>query len=388
MPAKADLSHEEIRRYSRHLVMPEIGMMGQCKLKAASVLIVGLGGLGSPLAMYLAASGIGRLALIDYDAVDFSNLQRQVIYGTRDVGRAKLESARERIHDLNPNVQVDTYDTLLTSENALDILAPYDVIADGTDNFPARYLLNDACVLLGKPNVYGSVFRLEGQTTVFDAKKGPCYRCLFPEPPPPDLISSCAEGGVLGVLPGVIGTIQATEVLKLILGVGESLIGRLLVYNALTMQVDFVTLRKNPNCPVCGPNPTITGLIDYERFCGAPFCDSRSALVTMDVPAITPSALKARLDRGEEVTLLDVRESIEREIANIPHATHHIPRGEILGRLGELDTAHDIVVYCRTGAHSAEVVRLLREHGFARALNLAGGINAWAREVDPAVPEY
>jgi molybdopterin/thiamine biosynthesis adenylyltransferase/rhodanese-related sulfurtransferase len=381
------LTHEEIRRYSRHLIMPQVGMAGQRRLKAASVLIVGLGGLGSPQAMYLAAAGVGRLGLVDYDTVSFSNLQRQVIHGTGGVGRPKLESAAERIRDLNPNVRIDTYPVLLTSENALDILAPYDVIVDGTDNFPTRYLLNDACVLLGKPNVYGSIFRFDGQAAVFHASEGPCYRCLFPQPPPPGLVPSCAEGGVLGVLPGVIGTIQATEAIKLVLGVGETLIGRLLLYDGLAMTFDFVKLRKNPKCPVCGEHPTITELIDYEQFCSVPAHDGLEAIAPA-VPAITPNELKSRLDAGEDVILLDVREPVEWEIADIPAATHHIPRGEILEHLGELDIASDIVVYCRMGIRSAEVVQLLHEHGFTRAVNLTGGINSWAREIDPTMPEY
>jgi adenylyltransferase/sulfurtransferase len=383
-----ELSHEEIRRYSRHLIMPQVGMAGQRKLKAASVLVVGLGGLGSPLAMYLAAAGVGRLGLVDYDTVSRSNLQRQLIHGTGNVGRTKLASATERIRDLNPNVQIDPYALPLTSENALDIFAPYDVIVDGTDNFPTRYLVNDACVLLGKPNVYGSIFRFDGQATIFYAKEGPCYRCLFPEPPPPGLVPSCAEGGVIGVLPGVIGTIQATETIKLVLGIGETLIGRLLLYDALTMSFDFVKLRKNPACPVCGENPTVTELIDYEQFCGMPAHDNLETSAMVAAPAITPAALRDRLNASEDVLLLDVREPVEWEISDMPNATHHIPKGEILERLGELDVARDIVVYCRTGARSAEVVQVLREHGFSRAVNLAGGINAWAREIDPTMPQY
>jgi molybdopterin/thiamine biosynthesis adenylyltransferase/rhodanese-related sulfurtransferase len=388
MKTENTLTHEEIRRYSRHLIMPQVGMAGQRQLKAASVLIVGLGGLGSPQAMYLAAAGVGRLGLVDDDTVALSNLQRQVIHGTGNVGRAKLESAAERLRDLNPNIQIDTYPVRLGSANALDVLAPYDIIVDGTDNFPTRYLLNDACVLLGKPNVYGSVFRFDGQATVFDARGGPCYRCLFPQPPPPGLMPGCAEGGVLGVMPGVIGTIQATEAIKLILGIGETLVGRLLLYDALAMTFDFVKLRKNSNCPVCGEHPTITELIDYEQFCGVPAHDTLEAAAIAAVPAITPLALKRRLDSGEDVIVLDVREPVEWDIADIPQATHHIPRGEILERLVELDAARTIVVYCRMGYRSAEVVQSLREHGFTRAVNLAGGINAWAREVDPRIPEY
>jgi adenylyltransferase/sulfurtransferase len=389
-PEAIELSHEEIKRYSRHLIMPEVGMKGQRKLKAASVLIVGTGGLGSPQAMYLAAAGIGRMGLVDYDVVDFSNLQRQIIHGTRDVGRPKLDSARARVQDINPYVQVDTYNVPLTSENALDILAPYDVIVDGTDNFPTRYLINDACVLLGKPNVYGSIFRFEGQASVFDAKLGPCYRCLFPEPPPPGLVPSCAEGGVLGVLPGTIGAIQTTEAIKLILGVGETLVGRLLLYDALTMSFDFVKLRKNPNCPICSETPTLTELIDYEQFCGMPGHD-RSAFQSDAealAPAISVQDVKTKLDAGEDFILLDVRDPHEWEISDIGAATHHIPKGQVLEHLGELDTAREIVVYCKTGGRSADVVQMLKEHGYARLKNMAGGINAWARQVDPSLPTY
>lgn len=389
-PAAIDLSHEEIKRYSRHLIMPEVGMEGQRKLKAASVLLIGTGGLGSPLAMYLAAAGIGRIGLVDYDVVDESNLQRQVIHGTKDVGRPKLESAKETILDINPNVTVDTYATPLTSDNALEILEPYDIIIDGTDNFPTRYLVNDASVILGKPNVYGSIFRFEGQASVFYAEEGPCYRCLFPEPPPPGLVPSCAEGGVLGVLPGTIGAIQATEAVKLILGTGEPLIGRLLLYDALHMTFDTVKLRKNPDCPVCSENPTQTELIDYEQFCGMPghdhseFFSENEALV----PGITVAEVKAKVDNGEDFLLLDVREPHEWEISDIPVATHHIPRGKILEHLGELDTAHEIVVYCKSGGRSADVIATLRQHGYSRLRNMLGGINAWATKVDPSIPTY
>ncbi len=388
------MSHEEVQRYSRHLIMPEVGMEGQRKLKAASVLLIGAGGLGSPLAMYLAAAGVGRLGLVDYDVVDYTNLQRQVIHGTSDVGRPKLHSARDRILDINPHVQVDTYEVPLTSENALEIFEPYDVIIDGTDNFPTRYLTNDACVLLGKPNVYGSIFRFEGQVSVFYADEGPCYRCLFPEPPPPGLVPSCAEGGVLGVLPGTVGALQATEAIKLILGVGEPLIGRLLLYDALNMEFNEVRLRKNPNCPVCGENPTVTELIDYEMFCGMPAHD-RSLYTTAQnghenvVPAITPTQLAERLEAGEEIFILDVREPHEWEISNLSHlGARLIPQGQVLDRMGELDTARQIVVACRTGARSANVVRLLKQHGFSKLHNLEGGINRWAREVDPEIPVY
>jgi adenylyltransferase/sulfurtransferase len=389
-PEAIDLSHEEIRRYSRHLIMPEVGMRGQRRLKAASVLLIGTGGLGSPLGMYLAAAGVGRIGLVDYDVVDISNLQRQIIHGTKDIGRSKLDSAREHILDINPHVQVETHNVPLTSENALDILASYDVIVDGTDNFPTRYLTNDACVLLGKPNVYGSIFRFEGQASVFDARHGPCYRCLFPEPPPPGLVPSCAEGGVLGVLPGTIGAIQATETIKIILDVGDTLVGRLLLYDALTMTFNFVKLRKNPNCPVCGEHPTLTHLIDYEQFCGVPAHD-RSAFASAAegvVPAISVREVKSKVDAGEDIILLDVREPHEWQISDLSAATHHIPKGQILEHLGELDTAREIVVYCKTGGRSADVTRLLMEHGYARVKNMVGGINAWATQVDPRLPTY
>jgi molybdopterin/thiamine biosynthesis adenylyltransferase/rhodanese-related sulfurtransferase len=392
-PAAVSLSHEEVQRYSRHLIMSEVGMAGQKKLKAASILLVGAGGLGSPVAMYLAAAGIGRLGLVDYDVVDYTNLQRQIIHGTSDVGRPKLESARERIIDINPHVQVDGYEVPLTSANAMAILEPYDIVIDGTDNFPTRYLTNDACVLLGKPNIYGSIFRFEGQASVFYAKEGPCYRCLFPEPPPPGLVPSCAEGGVLGVLPGTIGAIQATEAIKLIIGQGEPLIGRLLLYDALGMTFDEVFLQKNPNCPVCGPNPTITELIDYEQFCGMPAHD-RSLYVTAvendtEVSQITPLQLKKRLDAGEDLQILDVRDPHEWEISNLENlGAFLVPQNEILEHLSELDKTRDIVVMCRSGARSADVIRELQNYGFTRLLNLDGGINEWAREVDQNLPVY
>jgi sulfur-carrier protein adenylyltransferase/sulfurtransferase len=393
--ADVELSHEEVKRYSRHLIMPEVGMDGQKRLKAASILLIGAGGLGSPLAMYLAAAGIGRIGLVDYDVVDYTNLQRQVIHGTKDVGRPKLESAKARIVDINPHVQVDTYEVPLTSENALELFAPYDIIIDGTDNFPTRYLTNDACVLLGKPNVYGSIFRFEGQASVFYAKEGPCYRCLFPEPPPPGLVPSCAEGGVLGVLPGAIGAIQATEAIKLVLGMGESLVGRLLLYDAATMNFDEVRLRKNPNCPLCGENPTVTELIDYEQFCGMPAHDrSEYAAVAANgdetaVAQIGPVDLKARLEAGEDLAILDVREPHEWDIVNLNHlGAFLIPKGEILNRMGELDTAQEMVVYCRSGVRSADVIRQLRQHGFKKLANLDGGINRWATEVEQELPTY
>jgi adenylyltransferase/sulfurtransferase len=343
----------------------------------------------------LAAAGVGRLGLVDYDVVSYSNLQRQVIHGTSDVGRLKLESAKARINDINPFVEVDTYEVPLTSENALQIFEPYDIIIDGTDNFPTRYLTNDACVLLGKPNVYGSIFRFEGQASVFYAQEGPCYRCLFPEPPPPGLVPSCAEGGVLGVLPGTIGAIQATEAIKLILGLGNSLIGRLMLYDALNMEFEEVRLRKNPNCPVCGENPTITELIDYEEFCGVPAHDNSlyTAGVNGDllttVPQISPTELRERLDAGEQLFILDVREPHEWDISNLSEfGAVLIPKNQVLTRMGELDTAQDIIVQCRTGGRSAQIVQLLQEHGFKKLQNLDGGINRWAAEVDPRLPIY
>lgn len=396
-PAALDvqLSHEEVQRYSRHLIMPEVGMAGQKKLKAASILLIGAGGLGSPLAMYLAAAGIGRLGLVDYDVVDYTNLQRQIIHGTKDVGKPKLESAKARINDINPHVQVDTYEVPLTSANALEIFEPYDIIIDGTDNFPTRYLTNDACVLLGKPNVYGSIFRFEGQASVFFAKEGPCYRCLFPSPPPPGLVPSCAEGGVLGILPGTIGAIQATEAIKLILGAGDSLVGRLLLYDALTMNVDYVKLRKNPNCPICGESPTITELIDYEAFCGMPAHDHSEFSVVeaeghdAEVRQMSPQVLQERLEAGDELVILDVREPHEWEISNLAHIGGFlIPKGNVLEQMGQLDTASEMVVHCRSGARSADVIRELQQHGFKKLWNLDGGINRWAKEVEPTIPTY
>lgn len=390
-PDAVELSHEEVQRYSRHLIMPEVGMAGQKKLKSASILLIGAGGLGSPLAMYLAAAGVGRLGLVDYDVVDYTNLQRQIIHGTKDVGKPKLASASARIRDINPHTKIDLYEVALTSENALEIMAPYDIIIDGTDNFPTRYLTNDACVLLGKPNVYGSIFRFEGQVSVFYAKEGPCYRCLFPEPPPPGLVPSCAEGGVLGILPGTIGAMQATEAIKLILGVGEPMIGRLLLYDALTMSFDEIRLRKNPNCPVCGENPTLTSLIDYEQFCGMPAHDHSefSAGEGEEVMAVSPAGLKTRLDNGDTLFILDVREPHEWDIANLSHlGAVLIPKGEVEARMGELDTASDMVVHCRSGARSADVIRQLKKHGFSKLWNLAGGINRWATEIEPELPTY
>ena len=379
----AELSNEEIARYSRHLIMPEVALDGQKKLKQARVLTVGAGGLGSPLALYLAAAGVGTLGIVDFDVVDESNLQRQIIHGTSDVGRPKMESARDRIADINPNVHVEAYEDALTSENALDVFKDFDVIVDGTDNFPTRYLVNDACVLLGKPNVYGSIFRFEGQASVFYAKEGPCYRCLYPEPPPPGLVPSCAEGGVLGILPGAIGTIQATETAKLILGIGEPLIGRLLLYDALSMRFREMKLRKDPDCPVCGENPTVTELIDYQEFCGIP---QAAAEETNGVPEITVGELKAKLDNDEDINVLDVREPHEYEVANL--GMRLIPLGELPQRLAELDRDENFVVHCKTGGRSARAVRLLQESGFQNVYNVKGGITAWSKEVDPSVPRY
>jgi adenylyltransferase/sulfurtransferase len=378
-----ELSHDEIRRYSRHLIVPEVGLEGQKKLKASSVLLIGAGGLGAPMALYLAAAGVGRIGIVDFDVVDESNLQRQVIHGTSSVGMSKLESARARIADINPYVQVDEYKVALTSENALDILRPYDVIADGTDNFPTRYLVNDACVLLGKPNVYGSIFRFEGQASVFWAEQGPCYRCLYPEPPPPGLVPSCAEGGVLGILPGTIGTIQATETLKLLLGIGKPLVGRLLLYNALDMEFREMKLRKDPNCPVCGAHPTVTKLIDYQQFGGI---DPQTERGETDRD-ITATELHARLQRGDNLVLLDVREQNEWSIAHLDGATL-VPVNSITQRASELNTADEIVLYCKSGVRSARALNELRGLGFRKLWNLKGGINAWATDVDKTMPRY
>lgn len=380
------LSHEEILRYSRHLLIPEVGLDGQRKLKNASVLVIGTGGLGSPVSLYLAAAGIGRIGLIDYDVVDFSNLQRQVIHGTSTIDQLKVESARDRMLDLNPDIQVDVYNEPFTSQNAMRIAEEYDVLIDGTDNFPTRYLTNDVSVLLGKPNVYGSIFRFDGQLSVFYAQEGPCYRCLFPEPPPPGLVPSCAEGGVLGVLPGTIGTLQATEALKLILGIGQPMIGRLMLYNALDMSFDFVKLRKNPNCKVCGPNPEVTELIDYEAFCGVPGHDHEEGSVGggWDITAVE---LAERLKEGNHLHLIDVREPHELEISQLEDATL-IPLGQLAQRLHELDSAEDIVLFCKAGTRSARALELLASAGFRKMKNLKGGINAWAREVDPSLPIY
>lgn len=388
-----ELSIEEIQRYSRHLLLSEVGVGGQRKLKAASVLLVGAGGLGSPLAMYLAAAGVGRLGIVDFDVVDHSNLQRQLLHGTKDVGRSKLESARDRILDINPNVDVVGYGEVLTAANALEILRGYDVVADGTDNFPTRYLVNDACVMLGIPNVYGSIFRFEGQASVFGATTGPCYRCLYPEPPPPGLVPSCAEGGVLGVLPGIVGSIQAIETIKLILGEGNSLSGRLLLFDALGMKFREMRLRKNPECVLCGPNPTVTELVDYQAFCGIKppaTVEENAAIEALRGRdwEITASELKVALDTGQPVFLLDVREPHEVEIAAIPGTDAVIPVGSLSDRLGEIGTVKPIVVYCRSGVRSARALDTLRASGVDNVRSLRGGILAWSRDVDPLVPQY
>ncbi len=378
--AEGELSPDELRRYSRHIIIPEVGLAGQKRLKGSSVLLVGVGGLGSPLGLYLAAAGVGRLGLVDFDVVDYTNLQRQIIHATADVGRPKLDSAREKIRAVNPFVKVEAHGVRLTSENALGILEGYDVVVDGTDNFATRYLVNDACVLLGKPNVYGSIFRFEGQASVFDAERGPCYRCLYPEPPPPGLVPSCAEGGVLGILPGIIGSIQANETVKLLLGIGDPLIGRLVLFDALAVEFREVRLRKDPSCPVCGESPSITGLIDYEEFCGA----GEGAPGPFGVREMTASELSRRL---EEVDLIDVREPFETGIASIPGA-RLIPLGEFAARVGEIDPGHEIVIHCRSGVRSAKAARLLLDAGFPRVWNLKGGVLAWSDEVDPSVRKY
>jgi len=375
------LSHEEILRYSRHLILPDVGVEGQRKLKAARVLLVGAGGLGSPAALYLAAAGVGTLGLVDFDVVDKTNLQRQIIHGTSTVGRPKLDSARERIQDLNPNVQVETFETRLTSENALDIIREFDIVADGTDNFPTRYLVNDACVLLGKPNVYGSIFRFEGQASVFYAKEGPCYRCLYAEPPPPGLVPSCAEGGVLGVLPGIIGSIQAMETIKLVLGVGEPLIGRLVLFDALKLQFRELKLEKDPDCPVCGSHPTVTELIDYEAFCGI------GAEPSYDGAEITAQELQQEWERNSDLLVIDVREPHEYEITHIEGAVL-IPLGELPDRLNELDGHREIVTHCHHGARSLKALEILKAAGFSKVRSLRGGIDAWSVNVDRGVPRY
>ncbi len=378
-----ELTAEEALRYGRHLMLPEMGADGQRRLRAARVLCVGMGGLGSPLAMYLAAAGVGTLGIVDYDVVEYTNLQRQIIHGTADVGKPKLDSAVRTLQDINPLVKLVRFDTPLTSDNALQILADFDVIVDGTDNFPTRYLVNDACVLLGKPNVYGSVLRFEGQASVFWTPKGPCYRCLFPAPPPPGSIPSCADAGVLGVLPGVIGTLQATETIKLILGIGDSLVGRLLRFDALKMRWRELRVAKDRNCPVCGERPTISDLTEYERSC----CPSDLRDIEADPSATTVQALKARLDRGERLTIIDVREPHELQIAVMPNAVN-IPLNDLLARAGELDPEAEIILVCRSGSRAMKALQMLRSQGFRNLRNLTGGILAWSEHIDPTIPKY
>ncbi len=378
------LSKEEVLRYSRHLIMPEVGMDGQLKLKQARVLLIGAGGLGAPVGLYLAAAGVGHLGIVDFDVVDFTNLQRQVTFSTTDVGRPKLDAAKSRLGGLNPAIDIQTYETRLTSSNALDLFRDYDIVVDGTDNFPTRYLVNDACLLLGKRNVYGSIFRFEGQVSIFGAPDGPCYRCLYPEPPPPGLVPSCAEGGVLGVLPGIIGAIQAIEAIKLILGTGDPLIGRLLLFDALGMKFRELKLKKNPACPLCGLNRTITKLIDYEEFCGIRGEEAPAPAAT--VPEITPRELKQRLDRGDDLFILDVREPHEYQICNLNG--YLLPLGDLPRRVNELDSSREIVAHCRSGKRSAEAAEFLHKAGFRKIWNLKGGILAWSDEVDPSVPKY
>ncbi len=378
------LSKEEIQRYSRHLIMPEVGMEGQLKLKRARVLTIGTGGLGAPLGLYLAAAGVGHLGLVDFDVVDSSNLQRQVTFTTADVGKPKSEAAKARLSALNPAIEIVSYETRLTSDNALELFRDYDIIVDGTDNFPTRFLVNDACVLLGKPNVYGSIFRFEGQATVFGYPDGPCYRCLYPEPPPPGLVPSCAEGGVLGVLPGIVGSIQAMETIKLILGAGEPLVGRLLLFDALAMRFRELKLKKNPDCPLCGTHRTITKLIDYEEFCG--IRGEEAPAMTDGIQEITATELKARQDRGDKLFILDVREPHEYQICNLNGKL--IPLGELPRRVNELDSSVEMVVHCRSGKRSADAIHFLQTAGFKKLLNLKGGVLAWADEVDPRMPKY
>jgi sulfur-carrier protein adenylyltransferase/sulfurtransferase len=380
------LTNDEVKRYSRHLIMPEVGVEGQRKLKAAKVLCIGAGGLGSPVAMYLAAAGVGTIGLVDFDVVDFSNLQRQILHSTLDVGVPKLTSARNKLQALNPEIEIRTHEFALSSQNALQLFEPYDIIVDGTDNFPTRYLVNDACVILGKPNAYGSIFRFEGQASVFATKEGPCYRCLYPEPPPPGLVPSCAEGGVLGVLPGLIGMIQATETVKLIMGIGEPLIGRFLIYDALRMRFRELKLRKDPDCPVCGTHPTVTKLIDYEQFCGIAPAAPEPAVVNR-ATELTSLELKQRLDRGDRLTIVDVREPNELQINRIPGSLH-IPLGDIPRRYNELDPDEEYVMQCKSGVRSGKAADFLRSVGFKRVLNLKGGILDWIDKVDPTQPKY
>jgi adenylyltransferase/sulfurtransferase len=386
-PKPEALTNDEILRYSRHLIMPEVGMEGQQKLKAARVLCIGAGGLGSPLALYLGAAGVGMLGIVDFDVVDYTNLQRQIIHSTADVGRKKLDSAAEKLKAINPFLSIRKFETRLTSENALELFRDFDIIADGTDNFPTRYLVNDACVLTGKPNVYGSIFRFEGQASVFATKDGPCYRCLYSDPPPPGLVPSCAEGGVLGILPGLVGVIQATEVIKLILGKGDPLIGRLLLIDALGMKFRELKLRKNPDCPACGTHRSITKLIDYNEFCGIRGEEKREEkTVEAGIPEIQVEELKRRLDAGDDLFVLDVREPHEYQICNING--HLIPLGDLPKRVNELDSSREIVAHCRSGVRSAKAVAFLQQAGFKKVHNLAGGILAWADRVDPRMPKY
>jgi sulfur-carrier protein adenylyltransferase/sulfurtransferase len=384
--ALPQLDNAEIARYSRHLILPEVGLEGQQKLKAAKVLCVGTGGLGAPLTFYLAAAGVGTIGLVDFDVVDESNLQRQIIHSTADVGRPKIDSAADKLKALNPHVKIVKHETMLTSANALEIIKDYDIVADGTDNFPTRYLVNDACVLSGnKPNAYASIFRFEGQASVFATEEGPCYRCLYPEPPPPGLVPSCAEGGVLGILPGLLGVMQATEVIKLILGKGDPLIGRLVLVDSLNMKFRELKLRKNPDCPVCGTHPTVTKLIDYQQFCGI-VPEQKPAPMQNGIPQVTPVDLKRRLDAGEDVFVLDVREPHEYQIVNI--GAPLIPLGDLPNRLGELDANREIVIHCKTGGRSQRAAEFLQKSGFKNVSNLAGGITAWATDIDPKLPKY
>jgi adenylyltransferase/sulfurtransferase len=383
-PVAAPLTNEEVARYSRHLILPEVGVEGQLKLKQAKVAMIGAGGLGSPLGLYLAAAGVGRIGVVDFDTVDASNLQRQIMHGTSDIGRKKLDSAADRMRSINPNIQIDKFDAGLTSGNALEILRDYDIVVDGTDNFPTRYLVNDACVLLKKPNVYGSIFRFEGQATVFAYEDGPCYRCLYPEPPPPGLVPSCAEGGVLGILPGIIGLVQATEAVKIILGIGETLKGRLLLYDALGMRFRELKLRRDSECPVCGDHPTLTHLIDYQEFCGVKPVSNPTPAVE---GVIDPVEVIKKQDRGEKFLLLDVREPHEYQIARIPGSTL-IPLGQLPARLGELDKNAEIVAHCKMGGRSQQAVDLMKANGFSNVRNMTGGNTAWSDKVDPSVPKY
>jgi adenylyltransferase/sulfurtransferase len=382
-----ELSNEEILRYSRHLIMPEVGMQGQRRMKAASVLMIGTGGLGAPVGMYLAAAGVGRIGIVDFDVVEESNLQRQIIHGTKDLGRRKIESARDRLRDINPHIEIETHESRLTSQNALQLFRNYDIIVDGTDNFPTRYLVNDACVLTGKPNVYGSIFRFEGQASVFWAERGACYRCLYPEPPPPGLVPSCAEGGVLGVLPGIVGAIQANETIKLILGANDILVNRLLLFDAWQMKFREFKLRKDPKCPVCSEQPTVKSLIDYEEFCGLRD-QQQQRVAEAKLDEITATELNARRLRGERLQIIDVREPHEFEIARIP-GTKLIPLGHVVTRMNEIDDSIDTVVHCKAGVRSAKAIETLKRAGFqGRLINLKGGITAWSEEVDPRVAKY